>query len=102
MISLPAKITLTLGSLLVLGGCTSNVPEYQYQCDDGHQFAACFEQEKARITVDGARELELKQVRSASGVRYLSDDQMLVLHTKGDEAILIVNEISQSTCRITK
>ena len=42
MISLPAKITVTLGSLLVLGGCTSNVPEYQYQCEDGHQFAARF------------------------------------------------------------
>ena len=102
MIAKQAKIALTLGGLLALGGCASTAPEYQYQCDDGHQFAARFEQEKARITVDGGRELELKQVRSASGVRYLSDDQMLVLHTKGDEAILIVNEISQSTCRITK
>ncbi len=102
MIANQAKVALTLGGLLAIGGCASTAPEYQYQCDDGHQFAASFDQEKALITVDDGREIELKQVRSASGAKYMSDDQMLVLHTKGDEAILIVNEISQSACRVTK
>lgn len=102
MIANQAKIALALGGLLALGGCASTAPEYQYQCDDGHKFAASFEQEKVLITVDDGREIELKQVRSASGAKYLSDDDMLVLHTKGDEAILLVNEISQSACHIVK
>ncbi|MCK8086004.1 MliC family protein [Vibrio sp. 1CM8B] len=103
MIANQAKTALTLGGLLALGGCCSTAPEYQYQCDDGHQFAASFfGQEKALITVDDGREIELKRVRSASGAKYMSYDQMLVLHTKGDGAILVVNEISQSSCRVMK
>ncbi|MGI9948890.1 MliC family protein [Vibrio hyugaensis] len=102
MIARHTKIALAFGGLLALGGCASTVPQYKYQCDDGHQFAASFEQEKALIIVDNGREIELQQVRSASGAKYLSDDDMLVLHTKGDEAILIVNEISQSACHIVK
>ncbi|MGR5232842.1 MliC family protein [Vibrio rotiferianus] len=102
MILNSSKAALVFGGLLVLVGCSSSVPEYQYQCDDGQQFAASFTQDAALIKTNHGREIELKQVRSASGARYLSDDHMLVLHTKGDEAILIVNEISESACRIKK
>ena len=102
MIAEPSKIVAASVVVFLLGGCASATPEYQYRCEDGQQFSARFEQEKAQITVDGGREIELTQVRSASGVRYISDDQMLALHTKGDEAILVVNELSQATCHITK
>nr|WP_038883566.1 MliC family protein [Vibrio rotiferianus] len=98
----PSKAALILSGLLVLAGCSSSAPEFQYQCDDGQQFAASFTQDAALIKTNNRSVIELKQVRSASGARYLSDDHMLVLHAKGDEAILIVNEISQSTCRIKK
>ncbi|WP_240703758.1 MliC family protein [Vibrio rotiferianus] len=105
MILKPSKAALILSGLLVLAGCSSSAPEFQYQCNDGQQFAASFTEDAedaALIKANNGSVIELKQVRSASGARYLSDDHMLVLHTKGDEAILIVNEISQSTCRIKK
>ncbi|MET2900672.1 MliC family protein [Vibrio rotiferianus] len=98
----PSKAALILSGLLVLAGCSSSAPEFQYQCNDGQQFADSFTEDAALIKANNGSVIELKQVRSASGARYLSDDHMLVLHTKGDEAILLVNEISQSTCRIKK
>lgn len=86
--------------VLLLSACTSPLP-YHYACDDGQTFGAMMMSDYAVVHVDGS-EYELSRIRSASGVLYESENGSVKLHTKGDEALLVVGERSLQACTLSR
>ena len=69
----------------------------RYQCSNGKTFEAQYSPETAQLKLGENQTLTLKQIPSASGVRYSNDNT--TLFTKGNEAFIEVeNQVVFAGC----
>ncbi len=80
----------------------------QYHCDFNKGFQVAFAGSESAILKLDKKKYQLKQVLAASGCRYILDDaskalkNFVMLHTKGDEAMLKIGERLYRNCKIEK
>ncbi|WP_235956388.1 MliC family protein [Grimontia sedimenti] len=87
-------------SAFLLAACASPLP-HQYECEDGRMFGAMVMSDYALIHVNDA-EYELPRIRSASGAQYELEDGSVGLYTKGDDAMLVVGDLSFRECSLSR
>jgi len=69
----------------------------RYQCEGGKTFEAQYSKETAQVKLGENQTLNLRQVPTASGVRYTDD--RTTLSTKGNQAVIEVgNQITFQRC----
>ena len=74
----------------------------RYLCQDDSVLRARFinDNENVELTLPNGRTIRLQEVRASSGVRYESEDGLLVFRIEGEEASLVQGgEITHSGCR---
>ena len=70
-----------------------------FSCDRGKSITAVFERDIVGLTLSDGRQMTLRQARSDTGVRYLSNDSKIEFSGKGNEATLIENgKVSYTAC----
>lgn len=70
---------------------------YRYRCNNGKSFEAQYLPETAEVKLGENETLTLKQIPSASGVRYSNDNT--TLFTKGNQAFIQVeNQVVFDSC----
>ncbi|NAX18212.1 MULTISPECIES: MliC family protein [unclassified Vibrio] len=75
-----------------------------YQCRSGEHFDVAYIEQQSAVLRIADREYTLIQIPAASGAKYVIDDseqtqpQTVLLHTKGDEALLEVGSTTYQGC----
>ncbi|PRQ64127.1 MliC family protein [Vibrio sp. V01_P9A10T6] len=75
-----------------------------YQCRSGEHFDVAYIEQQSAVLRIADREYTLIQIPAASGAKYVIDDseqtqpQTVLLHTKGDEALLEVGATIYQGC----
>ncbi|MUK27800.1 MliC family protein [Aliivibrio fischeri] len=108
------KRLLVLAIFGVLGGCSSvTVPDMgsakpvHYECEAGRNFDITLNNDDALLKLP-KEEYVLKRAVSASGMKYVLNDDMpdvssaIVFHGKGDEAILELGRVVLRNCTVSK
>ncbi|OCH05213.1 MliC family protein [Aliivibrio fischeri] len=108
------KRLLVLAIFGVLGGCSSvTVPDMgaakpvHYECEAGRNFDITFNNDDALLKLP-KEEYVLKRAVSASGMKYVLNDDMpdvssaIVFHGKGGEAILELGRVVLRNCTVSK
>ncbi len=62
-----------------------------FKCDGGKTITAVFERDIVGLTLSDGRQVTLREARSGSGIRYLSNDQKIEFSGKGNEGALVEN-----------
>ncbi len=73
---------------------------FTYQCENGKTFQASFDNSRSNTIAHilaGGHPLELHQVESGSGAKFVNEAEGLTLHTKGDLAVFTSGH-HQTTC----
>ncbi len=93
--STPPDDTVTIAPQAVSHGVT----EFVFRCSDGSEFTVSYGDQLALLTLDDAQH-QLRQQPTASGARY--SDEQLEFYNKGDEAILIIADVSHDCAALDR
>lgn len=98
------RSTLVLFSLLFfITACSSSLP-HRYDCEDNQEFDAMITSDVALIRFKD-EQFEIPRIRSASGMQFENKNKKNKkkgLYVKGDEAILVIDNIELKQCKILK
>lgn len=98
------RSTLVLFSLLFfITACSSSLP-HRYDCEDNQEFDAMITSDVALIRFKD-EQFEIPRIRSASGMQFENNknkNKKKGLYVKGDEAILVIDNIELKQCKILK
>lgn len=73
-----------------------------YSCDAGRSISATYYEEAVEISLDGGSSVTLPQTISASGARYANPDESFIFWNKGNEALIMrdnVMDLTYSNCK---